>query len=64
MREELLEQLKTTLFPYLRKASFADRLLAESQAGLRQMMASEDGENPYAHLDEEEGPADFSSLFG
>ena len=60
---DLLQQLKTTVFPYLRKEATVQKLLA-ADGGLRQEPAGgSDAANRFSHLDRDEGPADFSSLF-
>lgn len=60
---ELLEQLKSTVLPYLRSDSALQKLLATKGDPEKEQSDQADAENRFAHLDREEGPADFSSLF-
>jgi len=62
--DEILKQLRTTIFPYLRKSSAVARLLLEAFPAGSHGEGAVAVENPFSHLDDDEGPADFSSLFG
>jgi hypothetical protein len=63
VRNELLRQLKTTVFPYLKSDSFVDRLLETSVHRENSVTKEEADGNPYADLDQDDGPTDFSFLF-
>jgi len=60
---ELLRQLKTTVFPYLKSDSFVDRLLDRSFPRKNLTLKEKDEGNPFEDLDKDDGPADFSCLF-
>ena len=59
----LLEQLQIKIFPYLRTQSAVQKLLALKNRAQQEQSVQTDADNLFAHLDRDEGPADFSSLF-
>lgn len=61
--EDLLKRLQTTIFPYLRTSAAMQKLLAANGAPRYESAGRSEAANRFAHLDREEGPADFSSLF-
>ena len=61
--DDLLQQMKSTLFPYLRKRSAAVGLQASCASVREGASGREDVDLPFAHLDSDDGPADFSFLF-
>ena len=62
--EDLQKQLKETIFPYLRREAAAEKLRASGTFRLEETSSRTDIDNPFVHLDQDDGPADFSSLFG
>lgn len=62
--EDLQKQLKETIFPYLRREAVVEKLCSSRTLPHEKASSRGDLDNPFAHLDQDDAPADFSSLFG
>ena len=60
---DLVQQMKETVFPYLRRGKTAEKLRNPGSHPHDEPASRKDSGNPFAHLDQDDGPADFSSLF-